>query len=81
MPRHGLRPAPQDWGMDLAKFLVYTKPQFLQSGKEVKQLGLIRENWATVGGLGAVPGRGKRREMLMVQRHPSANRSGAGVSQ
>ena len=36
--------------MDLAKFLVCAKPQFLQSGKEVKLLGLIRENWAIVGG-------------------------------
>lgn len=41
---------PKDWGMALAKFLVYVMPQFLQSGKEVKLLGLIRENWAIGGG-------------------------------
>lgn len=41
---------PQDWGMALDKFLACAVPQFLQSGKEVKLLGLIRENWATGGG-------------------------------
>ena len=66
--------------MDLAKFLVCAKPRFLRSGNEVRLLGLIRENWATVDGLGAVPGRGKRRELLMVQRQPVARRSGARVS-
>lgn len=80
MPRQGLRPAPQGWGMDLAKFLVCAKPRFLRSGNEVRLLGLIRENWATVDGLGAVPGRGKRRELLLVQRQPVARRSGARVS-
>lgn len=80
MPRQGLRPARQGWGMDLAKFLVHcAKPWFLRSGKEVRLLGLIRENWATVDGSGAVPGREKRRELLMVQRQPVARRSGARV--
>lgn len=32
--------------MALAKFLVHVMPQFLQSRKEVKLLGLIRGNWA-----------------------------------
>lgn len=66
--------------MALAKFLVYVMPQFLQSGKEVKLLGLIREDWAIGGGHGAVPSRGKRREVLMVQTQPVAKGSGAGVS-
>lgn len=80
MPRQGLRSARQGWGMDLAKFLVHcAKPWFLRSGKEVRLLGLIRENWATVDGSGAVPGREKRRELLMVQRQPVARRSGARV--
>lgn len=36
--------------MVLAKFLVYVMPQFLQSGKEVKLLGLMGENWDIRGG-------------------------------
>lgn len=36
----------------MAKFLVYVMPQFLQSRKEVKLLGLIRGNWAIGGGWG-----------------------------
>ena len=40
----------KDWGMALAKFLVYVMPQFLQSKKEVELLGLIRGKWAIWGG-------------------------------
>lgn len=46
----GLGESPQDWGMALAKCLACTVPQFLQSGKEVKLLSLLRENWASGGG-------------------------------
>ena len=52
---------PQEWGMALAKFLACAVPQFLQSRKAVKLLGLIRKNWAFGGGQGVLPGRGKRR--------------------
>lgn len=40
----------QDCDTALAKFLACIIPQFLQSGKEVKLLGITRYNWATGGG-------------------------------
>lgn len=80
IPRHGLRPALKGPGHGLGQVPGLCHASVSPSGKKVKLLGLIRENWAFGGGQGAVPSRGKRREVLMVQRQPVAKGSRAGVS-
>lgn len=63
--------------MAWAKFLACAVPQFLQSGKEVKLLGLIRElgHWGWLRRQCQV---GERGEVLMVQRQPLAKGTSQG---